>query len=184
MNDIRDSALHCEAKKHAYRQTQDGVVVSFVLHPQEIPDGLAIAPLGTRYMLALVEIGDDEKPKNRKDGEANPTGRHRNTSPVSNDKTPPAPAPDQPARATRPIHWHDMTLAQQAGILCNEPSFWKFLNENYPANICGAHDAATLIRSVCDVRSRSELDPDRPSGRQWRHIASRYRAWMKEPEVV
>jgi hypothetical protein len=58
----RENALHCEAKKHAYRQTQDGVVVSFVLHPQDLPDGLATAALGTRYMLALVEIGDDEKP--------------------------------------------------------------------------------------------------------------------------
>lgn len=56
-------AEHCEAKKHAYRQTQDGVVVSFVLHPNDLPDGLATAPLGTRYMLALVEIGDDEQPK-------------------------------------------------------------------------------------------------------------------------
>jgi len=56
-------AEHCEAKKHAYRQTQDGVVVSFVLHPNEVPEGLATAALGTRYMLAVVEIGDDEQPK-------------------------------------------------------------------------------------------------------------------------
>jgi hypothetical protein len=61
----RENALSCEAKKHAYRQTQDGVVVSFVLHPQDIPDGLATAALGTRYLLALVEIGDDEKPVER-----------------------------------------------------------------------------------------------------------------------
>lgn len=61
----RKVALHCEAKKHAYRQTQDGVVVSFVLHPQEVPGGLATAPLGTRYMLALAEIGDNEQPVER-----------------------------------------------------------------------------------------------------------------------
>jgi hypothetical protein len=59
----REAAVHCEAKKHGYRQTQDGIVVSFVLHPEEIPDALATASLGTRYMLALVEIGEDEKPK-------------------------------------------------------------------------------------------------------------------------
>lgn len=58
----RENALSCEAKKHAYRQTQDGVVVSFVLHPQDIPDGLATASLGTRYLLALVEINDQEQP--------------------------------------------------------------------------------------------------------------------------
>lgn len=62
----RENALSCEAKKHAYRQTQDGVVVSFVIHPQEIPDGLATAGLGTRYAMVLVEIGDDEKPVEQK----------------------------------------------------------------------------------------------------------------------
>ena len=56
-------STHCEAKKHGYRQTQDGIVVSFVLHPNEVPDDLALAALGTRYMLALVRIGDDETPQ-------------------------------------------------------------------------------------------------------------------------
>ena len=66
-----ENAMHCEAKKHAYRQTQDGVVVSFVLHPHEVPDGLATAPLGSRYVLALVQIGDDEQPVNRKEAMPN-----------------------------------------------------------------------------------------------------------------
>lgn len=59
----RESALHCEAKFYAFRKTKDGTVVSFVLHPQEVPDALATADIGARFMLALVEIGDDEKPK-------------------------------------------------------------------------------------------------------------------------
>ena len=50
-----------EVKKHAYRQTQDGIVLSLVLHPNDVPSALAIAPLGTRYAMALVEI-TDEKP--------------------------------------------------------------------------------------------------------------------------
>src|SRR3990167_8438755 len=62
----RKVALHGEAKKHGYRQTREGVVVSFALHPREVPGGLATAPLGTRYMLALAEIGDDEQPVERK----------------------------------------------------------------------------------------------------------------------
>lgn len=51
-----------EVKKHAYRQTQDGIVISFVMHPNDVSPELATAPLGTRYMAALVEIGDDEQP--------------------------------------------------------------------------------------------------------------------------
>jgi hypothetical protein len=49
-----------ECKKHGYRQTGDGGVISFVLHPNDIPAELAAAALGTRYMLVLVEINDNE----------------------------------------------------------------------------------------------------------------------------
>ncbi len=55
-------SVSCEARKVAYRQTKDGLVVAFVIHPNDMPDALAIAPLGQRYMLALAAIGDDEKP--------------------------------------------------------------------------------------------------------------------------
>lgn len=55
-------AVHCEARKVAYRQSREGLVVSFVIHPNDMPDALAVAPLGTRYMLGLCEIGDDEQP--------------------------------------------------------------------------------------------------------------------------
>ena len=55
-------AVYCEARKAAYRQTAQGLVVSFVVHPQEMPEELAIAPLGTRYIIALADIGDDEEP--------------------------------------------------------------------------------------------------------------------------
>ncbi len=55
-------AFHVEAKLHAFRKTQDGVVVSFVVSPIDMPQQLALDPLGTRYMLALAAIGDDEQP--------------------------------------------------------------------------------------------------------------------------
>lgn len=62
----RENAAHCEAKKYAYRQTKDGVVLSFVLHPNEVPPNVATAAIGTRYVLALVELNDDETAKEQK----------------------------------------------------------------------------------------------------------------------
>ncbi len=60
-------ATNCEVKLHGFRRTADGVVVSFVVHPAEVPNALALDPLGTRYMLALAAIGDDETPIPPKD---------------------------------------------------------------------------------------------------------------------
>lgn len=62
MTSPRDAAFHVEAKLHAFRKTQDGVVVSFVVSPIDMPPQLALDPLGTRYMLGVCAIGDDEMP--------------------------------------------------------------------------------------------------------------------------
>lgn len=57
-----DIAESFEAKKYAYRQTKDGMVLSFVLHPDDVPSEMAIAPIGQRYMLACVQIDEYENP--------------------------------------------------------------------------------------------------------------------------
>jgi hypothetical protein len=66
-DEARDSALHFEAVKYAYRQNREGIVVSFVVHPNDIPAELSSSHIGSRYMIALVELGDDEKPKPKKE---------------------------------------------------------------------------------------------------------------------
>lgn len=56
-------ALPIEVRKIAYRQSaKDGLVITFSVHPNDMPAALAAAPIGARFMAALVEIGDDEKP--------------------------------------------------------------------------------------------------------------------------
>lgn len=55
-----------EGKKHAIRQTQDGWVVSFVVHPNDMTPEFAASPLGTRLMIGYAEIGEDEEPKTAK----------------------------------------------------------------------------------------------------------------------
>lgn len=52
-----------EARKIGYRQSaKDGMILSLAIHPDDMSPQLAAAPLGTRYAVALVEIGDDERP--------------------------------------------------------------------------------------------------------------------------
>ena|SRR5690242_12066022 len=55
-----------ELRKIAYRQSaKDGLVITFAVHPDDMPPALAAAPIGSRFAAALVEIGDDEKPIER-----------------------------------------------------------------------------------------------------------------------
>ena len=59
---VKDAVLTVEVKKAFLRQNKDGYTLGFILHPSDLPDGLMRAPVGTRYQIAMVEIGDDEQP--------------------------------------------------------------------------------------------------------------------------
>ena len=62
MSEAERIAEHFEAKKYAYRQSRDGMVLSFILHPDDVPNELATAKIGQRYMIACAQIGEDERP--------------------------------------------------------------------------------------------------------------------------
>ena len=67
---MTDAVAHCEVLLRAYskKRDKDGdwIQVAFQLHPQDVPKLLNDAALGTRFMLALAEIGDDEQPVSAK----------------------------------------------------------------------------------------------------------------------
>ena len=54
-----------EAKKVALKQTKDGIVLSLAIHPDELPEELIRDFVGSRYMVVMVRLGDDERPINR-----------------------------------------------------------------------------------------------------------------------
>jgi hypothetical protein len=60
--EIADAAISFEARKISVRQNRDGVNVTFLLHPSDLPSPLLVSPVGTRYLVSAVEVGDDEKP--------------------------------------------------------------------------------------------------------------------------
>lgn len=57
---VKQAAI--EAKKYGLRQSKEGVILSFVLHPDDVTNAILLAPVGQRGMLAFVPIGDDEQP--------------------------------------------------------------------------------------------------------------------------
>ncbi len=138
---------HCEAKKHAYRQTKDGIVVSFVLHPNEVPDDLALAPLGARYMLGLARIGDDEEPQE-----------------------PEQKQPEKPKRPGR--RFADMPPSQQAGIKCNDEAFQKWACPGQPDHAA----ARGLILAECGIESRRELDSSEEAHENWLELLAKFHA--------
>lgn len=132
-----------EVKKDGLTQLQDGCwVLKLKVHPEEMPTSLMTLPMGTRFMAALVEIGDDEEP------------------------------------VVRPKEKRSHT--QQAAICCNDPVFQRYLLEkhaDFGTEEMTSEDAASYVRTVCGVTSRSELDKDERAAMAWESLWSKFKAW-------
>ncbi len=159
---------HFEAKKHAYRQTQDGIVVSFVIHPNDLDAGFAVAPLGTRYMVGFAEIGDDGKPLET--ASLTPERPIRVSPEVENAGSIPAPSPKE----KRPFA--SLPLSQQAAIRCGDSKF-----QEYVASETN-EEAAAYVRKYCAVKSRSELDiPSNDWPRShWQSLETNFQSWLTD----
>lgn len=156
----RAAAVHFEARKIAYRQTKEGVVVSFVVHPNDVPDSLAVAQLGTRYLLALVELSDDETPVPPAESEASATEQAGGAPKVDTNNTRAGHRSEQ----TRERYLMKDRMEQavvRCGILSAKPAFqdW-FLGKR--KILLGPGDdvekaVAASLRGYLGVNSRSEI---------------------------
>jgi hypothetical protein len=57
------NALSFECRKVALKQDRTGYVLTLCMHPDEIPVELLRDFVGSRYMVAMAKLGDDETPE-------------------------------------------------------------------------------------------------------------------------
>ena len=88
----------------------------------------------------------------------------------------------EPEPSASPRPFESLTPAEQAGILCKEPDFDRFVRELRlsPSGM----DAAMTVRSICGVSSRADIMPGTEAEQQWRIIYKRFRQWQDERDRV
>lgn len=107
---------------------------------------------GQRFACVLVEISDDELPVQEPPA------------------APAAPEPEKPQGGA---------LAKLAGMWCSSPDFWRFLSSNGGDCTC-AEDAAAIVRDVCKIKSRAELDSNQDAARIFHEqIRVPYMRWQQ-----
>lgn len=162
----RKHSISLEAKKDALSQRQSGDwKVSFTVQGTDMDTRLTQAPMGTRFAMVLVEIGDDELPV-QKEARAKP------------DQDSP-PKHSHPDRAKR-MDWRDMQPAAQAALRCDQPAFRTFLMEEHsfrPRDPNSSDEAADFIRSFFGIKSRSELGTDPRRRVLWKQMDDQFQAW-------
>jgi len=150
-------ASHFEAKKDGLQQKQDGCwKFTVTVHPNDMPPWLLQTAMGTRLMLAAVEIGDNEEPVPHDE---------QSTSAILKPKR----------------RFGEMSRAQQAGILCNDPTFQDWIRTHgdaidVSAEECALDWCARCVRWICGVNSRVNLDIYADAGQLWDNLVTSYRA--------
>lgn len=80
--------------------------------------------------------------------------------------------------------WVDLSPATQAGIICGERPFWRYLSEQGTYRPECAEDAAEAVRAICGVSSRRDIGESYHALVIWHSLVDAYRAWQKAPECV
>lgn len=63
MTEVRDAAVHFEAVKTSMSQSKQGTILRLALHPNEVPPSLHTDWVGSRYMVAMVKLDDEDQPQ-------------------------------------------------------------------------------------------------------------------------
>lgn len=67
MEEIKQAAIHFEAIKVSMNQNKEGMALRLSIHPNDCPQELLSDWVGTRYMVAMVRLTDDDRPDTRED---------------------------------------------------------------------------------------------------------------------
>jgi hypothetical protein len=96
---------------------------------------------GHRFIAALVEIGDDEQPVQ--------------------------PIPSNSTELEKP---KGGALAKLAGMWCNDPEFWAWLETDLDNACHSATGAAACLYAICGIESCAELDNDHVAAEKFHRL--------------
>lgn len=189
----RANAISMEVKKDGLQQRQNGDwVVRLTVAGIDMHERIMKAPMGTRFVCVLVEVDDNEEPK---EAPAQETTKLPSCDEVpfgKVEKLPAAPVDKEPRERPEPKHrrqWSELSPVEQAGIRCGEPTFHEFLKATRPrawsvhASVKPADAAAIIVRAICRVDSRSELAGAKAKW-HWDDLQKEFENWKLADAVV
>jgi hypothetical protein len=151
--------IQIDAKLNAFRRSASGFFVTLEVAPDSDWEELARAPLGQAFGVAMIAYDAET-------GKASPGA---DTPPLSPD------AGKQRGESGRPRRpFHEMSRAQQAGILCADMTFQLWLSNQVKDDVAEPADAAQFVRQLCGVHSRADLSEDRVAGKKWDALVTRF----------
>ncbi len=156
---------HFEAVKYAYRQSKEGFVLSFIVHPSDMPDDMATAPIGSMFVIGYAAAKKVPEP-NLAGGSSDLT--HSGSGVVSSS-----------SRDDRPLAKPIRTPSQRAAYLCTKSRFWSFLNSIRKGGlyINSEAKADAALKAHLGLTSKTELDKSDLAAEGFEEFESEFKAW-------
>lgn len=149
----REAAIHFECKKDGLRQTQDGgVKVTFNINPNDMPKQLYTDPMGTRYVIALVALNEDETPR---------------SEPIAQDRAKSRKIVDKPK-----------SHAGEAKLLVKDPLFAEYI-KIYRAYSTHMGNAEAFMKKEIGIQSCSELIEGSEAYEQFKALRHDFYSWKR-----
>ena len=63
MTEVSEAAIHFEAVKTSMSQSKAGTILRIAIHPNDVPPSLHTDWVGSRYMVAMVKLDDEDQPE-------------------------------------------------------------------------------------------------------------------------
>lgn len=83
-----------------------------------------------------------------------------------------------PAKADEP---EKEDLTRQAAIFCGDTMFQAYLRSLGHPTVKDSETAAAIVREMCGIESRRELNTDDDAARAWRIIVGQFKLWKVTP---
>lgn len=75
---------------------------------------------------------------------------------------------------------HQQTPAEGCAIICNNPIFWSFIEDEYKIQCRSKEDAACTVRAQLNISSRRELNENKDAADRWDEIRHRFVEWQNQ----
>lgn len=162
---IRENAISFTVRLTRVALSSDGgVTFGFASHPHEdVSADQFKSYLKTSFLMALVPLDENEQPIEA--GQDNP-----NKGGASSE-------PSQYASATAQDPAPARSLSAEAGALCADPVFWKYLETQYCVTIPSKKEAAEILKASLGITSRKEILPGTSAAKNFLTIQTDFQKW-------
>lgn len=152
MSEVSEAAIHFEAVKTSMSQSKAGTILRIAIHPNDVPPSLHTDWVGSRYMVAMVKLDDEDQPE------------------ISDDQRQAKALVASAGMLCRNEDFRKYLDSQDLLSFSASPEYWETDEEDITA-IC--------LRSYLQIKSRSELATNSEAREKFKKLQEDFTLWKK-----